>query len=62
VDDILIKEKQTLCRPVTGQEFQESEAPRYRDNRLMQAVRLSDLLTGLFYPEEIFLALNTVRG
>ena len=40
--------------PCTGLDrplgFQEVEAPRFRDNRLMKVVRLSALLTGRLYP------------
>jgi len=35
--------------------FQEAEAPRVQDNRHMKVVRLSALLTGPLYPQEIFL-------
>jgi len=46
----------------TGPEgFQEGEAPRFQDNRHMKVVRSSDLLTGHLFPQEVFLALISVR-
>jgi len=46
---------QTLkSNPITGLDrpwgFQESEAPRFQDNRHMKVVRLSSLRTGRLYP------------
>ena len=38
------------------------EVPRFQDNRHMKVVRLSALLTGRIYPEEIFQVLIYVIG
>jgi hypothetical protein len=43
---------QTYYRP---RGFQKAEAPRLRDNWYMKVIRLSTLLTGRLYPQEIFL-------
>jgi hypothetical protein len=43
-------------------EFQEDDAPRFQDSRLMNVIRLSDLHKGCFYPQGIFLVLISVRG
>ena len=45
-----VKVQQTLYRPVTGPEsFQEGEAPRCQENRLMKVVRLLALHTDRLY-------------
>jgi len=41
--------------------FQEVEAPRFQDHQYMKVVRLSALLTGLLYLQEIFLVLISVH-
>jgi hypothetical protein len=55
----LVSEKKCHYRPWGFQEF---EASRFQDNRHMKVVELSTLRTGLFYPQEIFLVLISVRG
>ena len=57
-----VKLKQFYYKSGQTQGFQEDEAPRFQDNRHMKVVRLSALRTGRFYPQEIFLVLNSVRG
>jgi hypothetical protein len=48
-----------ISNPITGLDrpwgFQEVEAPRFQDNRHTKVVRLSTLLSGRLYPQEIFL-------
>jgi len=56
------KVKQSHYRPGQAQRFQEVEVPRFQDNRYKKVVRLSGLRTGRLYPQEIFLALISVRG
>ena len=52
--------------PCTGMErplgFQEVEAPLFPDSRYMKVVRLSDLGSSRFYPEEILPVLMSLRG
>jgi len=48
--------------PLQAWEFPEVEAPTLEDNRHMKVVRLSALLTGHFYDQEIFLVLTAVRS
>jgi hypothetical protein len=40
---------------------QEFEATRFQDNRHMKVVRLSAVSTGHLYPQELFLAVISVR-
>jgi len=42
--------------------FEEIVASRFRDNRHKKVVRLSALLTGLLYAQELFLVLISIRG
>ena len=55
---VVLKKKVKKYRP---RWFQEAEAPTIQDNREMQVVRLLALRTGHLYPQEVFLALTSVR-
>jgi len=60
---VKVKVKQSLYSLGQALEFQEFEAPTFRDNRHMNVERLSVLLTGrLNLPQKIFLALISVRS
>jgi hypothetical protein len=56
-----VKVKQSHYRPGQALGFQETEDPRFQDNRHMKVVRLSALSTGRLYPQETFLVLIPVR-
>jgi hypothetical protein len=60
--DTKVKVKQCHYGPGQALRVPGSEAPRFRDNRHMKAVRLSALRTGRLYFKEIFLVLISVRG
>ena len=56
---VKVKVKQSHYRPGG---FQEIQAPRFQDNRHIKVESLTDLRTGLLYPQEIFVVLISVRG
>jgi hypothetical protein len=65
---IIMTNKYTVnvLNPITGlgrpRGFQEVEAPRFLDNRHIKMARLSAVRIGRLWPQEIFLALISVRG
>ena len=54
--------EQSMYRPEQALRCQEVEAPRFQDNRHLKVVRVSSLLTGRLYPQQIFLVLISVRA
>jgi len=55
-----VKESLTgLDRPLRPQEV---EGPRFSHSRHMKVIKLSTLLTGHLYPQEIFLVLISLTG
>ena len=57
-----VKVKQSHYRPGQPWEFQEVDAPKFKDIWHMNVVRLSALSTSRFYSQEIFLVSISVRG